>query len=314
MQLPASLRARMEDLLEGVSTHDLSRHYQLLSDRYRRQSEAASLQIRNEQEALAYMASRLPATYGAVADVCRRLRALWPDFQPHHLLDLGAGPGTATLAALEIWPSLQNLTLVEPNPYLRKIAEDLIPEKIMVEPAALATRTPHRADLVLLSYVLNELPPVEITAEIERIWPDVTTALVVIEPGTPLGFQTIHAVREKLLQLGAELAAPCPHMLACPLKDSDRWCHFSVRIDRPSFHRRVKGDASLGHEDEKFSYVVATRTSLPKPAARIIGHPHGSKLIELEVCEKDGHAATRVFSKRDPLYKTAKKSAWGDGL
>lgn len=314
MQLPPDLRTRMEFLLDGVSTQELSAHYQALSDRYRRQSEAASLQIKNEQEALAYMASRLPATYGAVADVCRRLRALWQDYTPRKLLDLGAGPGTATLAALEVWPTLESLTLVEPNPHLSKIAATLIPTPVKLEPATLATHTPEKADLVVLSYVLNELPPAQIAGEIDKLWPEVAGALVVVEPGTPLGFETIHAVRERLLLLGAHLAAPCPHTLDCPLKSSQRWCHFSVRIDRPSFHRRVKGDAQLGYEDEKFSYLVATRTPLPKPTARIIGHPHGSKIVELEVCAQDGRATTRQFSKRDPLYKSARKTNWGDAL
>lgn len=313
MQLPASLRARIEHMLEGISTQELAAYYQSMSERYRRQT-VGSLQIQNRMEALAYMASRLPATYGAVADVCARLNAAWPDFTPRKLLDLGAGPGTATLAACEIWPEIAEVSLVEPNPHLGALAQDLLEVPAQIHAATLQSAPEDSGDLTLLSYVLNEIPLEQVGPLIENIWNATTGALVVIEPGTPLGYQTIIRVRDSLLKAGAYLAAPCPHHLQCPLRDTSQWCHFSVRIDRAGFHRRVKGDAVLGYEDEKFSYLVATRAQLPHPQARVIGHPRGSKIVEMELCSADGEAVKEQISKRDPLYKAARKAEWGDGL
>ncbi len=311
--LPIALRQSIDDLLEGVSTAGLAQSYQDLSLRYRRQDQS-SLQIRDDMEALAYMAARLPATYAAMADICSRVAAALPDFTPRSLLDLGAGPGTATLAALDEWPGLSDLRLIEPNPHLRAIAAKLLPASAAPLDGTLQSRAAYPADLVVVSYVLNELAEADLEAQIARLWADTQGVLIIAEPGTPLGYDVVLRARAILLALGAHLVAPCPHALACPLQGTSRWCHFSVRAPRSSLHRRIKGDAGLGYEDEKFSYLAASREPVALPRARLIGHPHGSKLVELELCESGGQATTRIVSKRDDDYKKARKASWGDAL
>ena len=48
-----------------------------------------------------------------------------PDFAPASLLDVGAGPGTASWAAAEAFPSLQAFTLLDANAALRALALEL---------------------------------------------------------------------------------------------------------------------------------------------------------------------------------------------
>jgi ribosomal protein RSM22 (predicted rRNA methylase) len=316
MALPTALRERMETLLQGVSTEELATQYKTMSDRYRRMAGTTGFQIANRLEALAYMAARMPATYGAVAHVLYQMQKALPNFTPATILDIGAGPGTATQVCFEAWSDIQHATLIEPNPHLREISTDLLAESACTFNAhSLATApldTPH--DLVLLSYVLNELPEAEMLKNLERIWAVTAKTFVIIEPGTPLGYELILKIRDRLIAAGASIAAPCPHHATCPLQGTDKWCHFSTRIDRSTTHRRMKNTDGLSYEDEKFSYLVATRLTPDLPAARILGHPHGNKLVTLELCNADGTHTNKTFSKRDSFYKQAGKAKWGDSV
>lgn len=318
MPLPVDVRIALDRMAQGQSTKALAQNYQSLSNRYRRDSDDTVLQIRSPEEALAYAIARMPATYGAVHDVLSRAIQNIPELDPKSLLDLGSGPGTATLAAMEHFLHLEDIRLVEPNTHLAGLAKHLcagVAAGILHETATLSKADlVTQADLVLLSYVLNEIPESELADTLGRLWSATKQALVIVEPGTPDGYALILKIRDTLLSLGATIAAPCPHELACPLKDTSLWCHMSARIERSALHRKVKSDATLNYEDEKFSYLVATKLPAVRAGARLIGHPHGQKLISLQLCDRDGTACTKTLSRRDENYKTAKKLEWGDSL
>src|SRR6201996_523822 len=112
--LPAELKAALDARLQGLSRNDAAERAARISQSYRRGGN--SLTIRNEADALAYALARMPATYAAVTASLNALADIRPDFAPQSLLDVGAGPGTATWAAAETWPPLQNFTLLDANP------------------------------------------------------------------------------------------------------------------------------------------------------------------------------------------------------
>ena len=68
----------------------------------------------------------MPATYAAVTASLNALCEIRPDFAPNSLLDVGAGPGTATWAAAEAFSSLQDFALLDANGALRALALDLV--------------------------------------------------------------------------------------------------------------------------------------------------------------------------------------------
>ena len=167
-------------------------------------------------------------------------------------------------------------------------------------------------DLVTLAYVLGELPQANHAALLKQLWPLAGEMLVIIEPGTPRGFELIRTVRAQLIELGAQIVAPCPHALACPMANND-WCHFSQRIERTKIHRTVKG-AELGYEDEKFSYLAVSRQPAAPIAARVLRHPQNQpSRITLELCTPAG-LQTRAISKRDLDWRKARGLDWGDAL
>jgi ribosomal protein RSM22 (predicted rRNA methylase) len=168
---------------------------------------------------------------------------------------------------------------------------------------------PH--DLILLSYSIGELTPSRIEPLIDLCWQATKQLLLIVEPGTPVGFERIRLIRRQLIDRGAHLIAPCPHHLACPMAGGD-WCHFAARVERTSLHRRLKG-GSLGYEDEKFSYVAATKTAIPFPDSRILSQPqrHSGHVI-LKLCTPQGVQYPTISKKMGDLYKQARKADWGD--
>ena len=121
---------------------------------------------------------------------------------------------------------------------------------------------------MVCSYALNECLPETRRDIVAKAWQATKETLVLIEPGTPLGFSAIKTARTQLIKEGGFLVAPCTHENACPLTEGD-WCHFSARLERLPFHRKIK-DAQLGYEDEKYSYLIVSKKPFVRPAERIV--------------------------------------------
>ena len=122
--------------------------------------------------------------------------------------------------------------------------------------------------------------------------------VAIIEPGTMKGFETILALRDNLIAAGGHIIAPCPHERACPMASADKldadWCHFASRFERSSLHRRIKG-AELGYEDEKYSYIAASKSPVQLALARIIRHPmRRAGFTQLQLCAEEGLADVTV--------------------
>jgi ribosomal protein RSM22 (predicted rRNA methylase) len=165
------------------------------------------------------------------------------------------------------------------------------------------------SDLVVASYSLGEMAECETV--VEKLWGMTQKVLIVVEPGTPKGFERLKSIRKQLLNGGAHLIAPCPHSNMCPLSEGD-WCHFYARLNRSSLHRRAK-EAHLSYEDEKFSYLIFAKEPVDLCAARVLRHPHkGKGHVRLTLCTSQGIKEKVVTKKDKEEYRLAKKSDWGD--
>src|SRR6185312_12945197 len=109
---------------------DLAKRAAKLSISYR--DGGTSVGVAEPADALAYLVTRAPATYAAARAVFARIAEAVPDFSPASHLDVGAGPGTAAVAARDAWSSLAAITLVEPNAVFRDLAVRLLPEARMI--------------------------------------------------------------------------------------------------------------------------------------------------------------------------------------
>jgi ribosomal protein RSM22 (predicted rRNA methylase) len=320
VELPASLRQAVDRILEKVPLPELKQAAKTLSDRYRAELRDGRLHMAQDMAVRAYLATRLPATYAAVRASLDTLNAARPDFMPKTLLDVGAGPGTVLWATSDLWPDLEQAVLLEASAAVRKVGETLATDTITARTVwqagdvttDLANLQP--ADLVTCAYVLDEIVPASLPKMVGRLWQLTTDTLLIIEPGTPAGWQRILAVRAQLIAAGAHLLAPCPHEAPCPLNPPD-WCHFSRRVARSRLHRLAK-DAEVPWEDEKFIFVAASRQPAASHAARVIAPPKsGSGKVLLKLCREDGTATEQLFTKRDGVdFKLARRLDWGDRL
>ncbi|CAN7532562.1 small ribosomal subunit Rsm22 family protein [Aminobacter sp. LjRoot7] len=319
MELPGALRAAVDRALEGVPLGDLQRAADTLSSRYRAETRDGRLHLSDEMFANAYLATRLPATFAAVRASLESAAELMPDFEPKSLLDVGAGPGTALWAASDCWPSIGSATMLEASQAIRKVGLALSAHSGVAHVdwrAADAAKSfeADKADLVTLAYVLDELSPAEGLALVERLWAATNGLLVVVEPGTPAGWRRMMAVRSRLIDLGAHLAAPCPHSQACPIVEPD-WCHFSRRVARSRLHRLTKR-GEVPWEDEKYIFLAASRIPAETFRARVLAPARGgSGKIQLKLCLEGGSVEEKLLTKRDgELFKTARRVDWGDVL
>jgi ribosomal protein RSM22 (predicted rRNA methylase) len=261
----------------------------------------------------AYLVTRLPATYAAVAAALGELRRLAPEFAPESVLDIGAGPGTASWAAKEAWASLKSFSLADNHPPFLALARELWegPAEFLDLDLRKTGELP-KADLAIAAYTLAEMPEAEIAAAARKLW-GAAKVLAIVEPGTPAGFSRIWAARDELIGQGALIVAPCPHREACPIAGPD-WCHFSVRLPRSRAHMHAK-KARLPFEDEKFAYLIASRTPAAKVDARVLAPPRMTKAgIGLKLCTSAGLEHRNVARRDGPAYKLARKLDWGSGF
>lgn len=299
MQLPEELQRLSETFFEGVSALELKKAREALTRHYKTGGVSP---FHSRPELLAYLGARMPATFAAVCQVLKQVSL------QGHVLDLGAGLASASWAAIHLFPTLEKITLIEQSAEAIKLGKQLfLFERASWIQQSLSAPLP-KADAAILSYVIGELS--EKTKILTACWEAVDT-LILIEPGTPKAFQSMKEIRKQLLSLGAHILAPCPHAYECP---SD-WCHFAARLERTRLHRLLK-EGTLGYEDEKFCYLIASKKPTPKSVCRIVRHPlKQSGHVQLTLCTDQGKLIEKTISRKQKnLYKSARDSNWGDSL
>ncbi|MGH9171255.1 MAG: small ribosomal subunit Rsm22 family protein [Acidimicrobiales bacterium] len=331
-----SLDRAIAGLLVGRSAASLATAHSQLSLGYR-EGRPGGDDALSETAVLAYVAGRLPATVGANHRALAAVAELLPAFAPRSQLDLGTGPGGAAWAAEQLWPSILDVKLVDRDTemlragqQLRALRELEIRRQPGAAPSGAAPWVWQRldlavwatllaqegevgaTDLVTLGYALGELGDETARTVAEAAWAATSGCLVIVEPGTPAGFERVREVRGALIGRGATLVAPCPHEGSCPVTQGD-WCHFAARVNRSAVHRQLK-NGGRSFEDEKFSYVAFTRGEAELPAGRVVRRPvRRRRLVELTSCR--GHdIAQLAVGRSSPGYRQAVALGWGDAV
>ncbi|MER6682145.1 small ribosomal subunit Rsm22 family protein [Streptomyces olivaceoviridis] len=312
------LRTALAELLDGLPPTEVTAAVDRLIANYRGDTPTHAPILRDRADVAAYAAYRMPATFEAVHRALEAFAATVPDWTPGSHVDVGGGTGAATWAVTATWPGERGVTVLDWAEPALALGREIAAANPALKDARWqrarigADLTLDTTDLVTVSYVLNELAETDRAALVDAAAGAART-VVIVEAGTPAGYARVIEARDRLIRAGFRIAAPCPHSAACPIAPGTDWCHFSARVGRSSLHRQVKG-GSLAYEDEKFSYVAATRLPAQPAPARVVRRPQLRKgQVLLDLCEREERLRRTTVTKRHgDLYKAARDADWGD--
>ena len=305
MELPTLLKEKLEQEIDGIELKKLKQSAQNISEKYRDKSQKKNTRLINSKEdAVAYAVSRMPATYGAVYSALKYSLEMMPYAEITSLLDVGAGTGTATWAVNELLKIESNIC-VENEDYMLNLGQKLMKNEIdnvqWIKKNIITDNIEEKADLVISSYVLNEIKAENRNQILEKLWNSTEKLLLIIEPGTPEGYNQIKEIRDYFIKKGANIVAPCAHEKECKISKND-WCAFSCRVARTKVHKLLK-EGEAPYEDEKFSYIAVSKMKTDK------------KDRILKLCTTEGDIEkTTITKKEKEKFKIAKKLNNGDIL
>ena len=321
MELPLDIKELLERLLDDYPLKELKESSFNVISKYNNKDSNIDNHINNELDAKVYSIIRYPATFKAFSDSLEYSLAYLDDIDISSALDVGAGSAAASLASIYQLDHLNSIDLLEKEQAMIDIGEYLLSRvdtkgvdikyhKVDITKDDFSI---YQRDLLFSSYVLNELDKSEVIKVIDKMWNLTNKILLVVEPGTPKGYEIIRLVREYLISKGGYILSPCPHMDKCPIISSD-WCHFSTRVSRSKLHKLLKG-GDVPYEDEKYCYIAFSKKECRRCSNRILRHPQiASGFITLEVCSKDGLNTIKVTKKDKELFKAARKGKLGDEI
>ena len=166
----------LEALLDGIREQTLARAMQTVTARYHEASGAGAPLVKIREEALSYAAARMDATRAAAEAALSQLCTLAPGFAPESLLDVGAGTGAATFAALSLFPTLKRCVCAERARVMSEAGAALFAAcetpsvRYIAFDAAQKDAAPDPADLVVTAYMINELAPDARERVVRLLW------------------------------------------------------------------------------------------------------------------------------------------------
>ena len=253
----------------------------------------------------AYLQYHVPRNSARSLCVLQDVLGVYPDLHGvQHVVDLGAGPGSSSLAALCALDrsTERSFVLTDKSTRALRLARELInttAASLSIERPEVDIRTqrlptvPHipPRSLVWLSMVLNELATQgreggsiwRVLDTLDRKMP-AGSLLMIVEPALRAEGLRLLEVRERLLATGNwRVLAPCTHAAACPLlEESGRpWCHFHVDWHMDAATRKIAAPLGLDRERLSLSYLALLRVGEPvnetrraaAGIARAIGDP-----------------------------------------
>jgi ribosomal protein RSM22 (predicted rRNA methylase) len=293
-----------------------------------------------------YLLYFLPINYAKTRFVLDQIPRMFWERPSLRVLDLGAGPGSAALALLEIVRELRpqpkiDLTLVDQNERALEDAAQILAASGVSEKNLRVERIPSdlrrfrfsgKYDLILLSHCLNEWRQAKAPEKGEWLLGKLrehlaeSGVMAILEPALKRPTRELMALRDHLLAEGDfSVLAPCLHERICPMLAATHgdWCHFYVEWEEPEYLRRL--DRLVKNENRflKVSYLLLGpkkyyESRLPRPPEifRVVSNRMATKgKTELVLCGPPGRIQlTRLDKDRSPANADLDQIRRGDLL
>jgi SAM-dependent methyltransferase len=292
----------------------------------REREELPAAYLRDEKLRNAYRAYFLPANLSKIHTPLQELsvhpRELFSKAKLR-FLDIGAGPGTASLGALMFFaqrkrknPQLE-FTAVDQVAGNLKIAEALFSSfgttrefvaslrTILSDIEGLGNLLHGHFDVIILSNVMNELFAGDGRRTGKRI--DILNTIlkrsladdgscIIIEPALRETSREMLEVRDGMLEQGFDVYSPCLFSGKCPaLANPKDWCHEDIPWEPPLLVKELDNLTGLRKDSLKFSYLVLRKDGLSlkdgslENSVRVVSEPLVSKgKREFYVCGAEG--------------------------
>ena len=307
MRIPNELEEKIEKEIKNISLTELRDTARILSDRYMNAKRTGQSLLNKNLEVLAYSIIRMPATFGAINKALEETLDIYnPTIKT--VLDIGSGTGAGEWAVLSNI-NVEEIICIEREKEMENMAKKLLQGHNNINwknQDIVHSNITDKADLVITSYMINELQEASKEKVIKDILETFNKLAIFIEPGTPEGFNNIRRVQRLALESNLNIIAPCTCQAECNLP-ADDWCHSIVRVERSKVHKFVK-DADVPYEDEKFSYIAISREKIDNSGARILRHPNiSSGFIKVKLCNNGNIEEKTITKKEKDLKKKDEK-------
>ena len=228
-------------LHEFKSEHDLVAAIEELSLKFTKSREDIEDYLKDKRLVSAYVAFYLTTNFAKFSEVMKWVPADWQkDLKECDFIDLGAGPGTFSLAFMD-WAGESfkgEIFQLEKSPLMReqakKIWDGLYPGKNLNQNTDSKSG---RNKFLFFGHSANEMGA---DAALDYIRRSKAEHILFIEPGTKTFFPEMLRIRKGLLADGYNILYPCPNELECPLKNSSEdWCHQFIEVSHSADVERL---------------------------------------------------------------------------
>lgn len=272
LSLPESLQQNLHAALEAYqqsnSEKKIAESILKLSDFFIDSPAAATPWTENWAQ-LAYISYFLPLNFLRVLNVIQEAEQRNFFHGLTHMIDFGAGLGTASLAFDE---KKLNFTksLIEKNSDAQKISKKYfsISNSEWSNQFSNSNLKKPKETVCVFSYSLTELSSLP-------EWALQAEALMILEPATQDDGRKLMELRQKLIQAGWSIWAPCTHQGLCPLLTQSKrdWCHDRLHFEQPDWWQKLELHLPMKNKTLTTSYLLARKTppsALPENTVRTV--------------------------------------------